>query len=504
MYKVMIVDDEEPVLDSFSYMVENNSEGFRVCGTARSGFEAISMAHRDPPDLVFMDIGMPGIDGLETIKELQRAYPDMLFVLSTAYERFDLAKKAIPLGVFEYLVKPISRRRFLETLDHARRHLDEKREQEASRLMEARDSVNSRAWEEKNFLLTITWRSLSEGEWERYKRLFSIGSDRGAFFAVKYGDAGAEAEEAAHEELARRISLKYQLLSTVYLGKLLFFLPGEADEARLPGFLKAEAERAAPEGSEAVCGLGSFYPYPEFYRSCGEALKIFSGDDDSSSGSEEWRRMTELRRSIGRAAGFEEAFPPFSRFCDEVFRSSRFDTAKARMVSLFTLLLDDLFRSLGGERDLPMLFDPAREITALASKQEWDAWSGHALRMLVEAEHRLRDRELPAALGRAIYYIQGNYEKPLQLSDVAGFCGVSPGYLSRLFPEQLGVSFVDYLTSVRMKVAEELLLENRLPIKEIAWSVGFQDPNYFSRIFRKQKGIAPSTYLQERMEDEKV
>ena len=100
-----------------------------------------------------------------------------------------------------------------------------------------------------------------------------------------------------------------------------------------------------------------------------------------------------------------------------------------------------------------------------------------------------------------MYYIRGNYEKPLQLTDVAEFCGVSSGYLSRLFTEQLKLSFVDYLTSVRMKVAEGLLLENRLHIKDIAFAVGYQDPNYFSRIFRKQKGIAPTSYLQERKDD---
>jgi two-component system response regulator YesN len=501
----MIVDDEEPVLDSFSYMVENHSEGFRICGKARSGLEAISMAHQDTPDLVFMDIGMPGIDGLETIKELQRAYPDMLFILSTAYERFDLAKKAIPLGVFEYLVKPISRKRFLETLTQVRRHLDEKRELNASRLNNVRDNINSKAWEEKNFLLLITWKKLGRDEWERYRRLFSIESDRAAIFIVKYSGIGPEDMELVHRELIKQVSLKYQLLSTTYLGKLLLFLPGDADEVRLRNVLESAAERAAPSGAIVRSGLGSFHPFDSFYRSCGEAMKAFSGDGEGdSTGSEEWEALADLRRTISHSISFEQVQPIFHRYSEEVFRSSPFPVAKARMVAFFTLLLDDLYRSLGGERSPLILFDPVVEIISLSSKEEWDAWSGRALRLLVEAEHLVKEKELPAVLGRAMYYIQGNYEKQLQLSDVSGFCGVSPGYLSRLFSDQLGISFVDYLTSLRMKVAEELLLENRLPIKEIAFAVGFQDPNYFSRIFRKQKGIAPSTYLQERMEDEKV
>ncbi len=501
----MIVDDEEPVLDSFSYMVENHSEGFRICCKARSGFEAISLAHQDTPDVVFMDIGMPGIDGLETIKELQQAYPDMLFILSTAYERFDLAKKAIPLGVFEYLVKPISRKRFLDTLSQVRRHLDEKRELAASRLNKVRDSINSKAWEEKNFLLLITWKKLGRAEWNRYRQLFSIESDRAAIFIVKYSGIEAAGAELVHQELIKQISLKYQLLSTTYLGKLLIFLPGEADECRLRNVLDSAAERVAPPGAAVQSGLGSFHSFDSFYRSCGEALKAFSEEEEGEgSGSEEWEILTDLRRSIAHSVSFEQVQPLLARCSEEVFRSSPFPVAKARMVALFTLLLDDLYRSLGGKKSPLTLFDPAVEIMSLSTKEEWDAWSGRALRSLVEAEHLVQEKELPALLGRAMYYIQGNYEKQLQLSDVSGFCGVSSGYLSRLFSDQLGISFVDYLTSIRMKVAEELLLENRLPIKEIAFAVGFQDPNYFSRIFRKQKGIAPSTYLQERMEDEKV
>ena len=128
MYNVMIVDDEEPVLDSFSYLVQKNSEYFSLCGKARSGYEAIEMVQNVHPDIIFMDIGMPGIDGLETIKELQGQYPEILYIISTAYERFDVAKRAVPLGVFEYLVKPISRDRFQETLEKARKFLNQKRD----------------------------------------------------------------------------------------------------------------------------------------------------------------------------------------------------------------------------------------------------------------------------------------------------------------------------------------------------------------------------------------
>ena len=256
MYKIMIVDDEEPVLDSYAYMVRKGSDEFTVSSMASSGLEAISQAHQEPPDIVFMDIGMPGIDGLDTIKELQRSYPEMLFILSTAYERFDLAKKAIPLGVFEYLVKPISKNRFLETLEKAKLHLDEQRKLKALRLNGAKQSADTRSWDEKNFLLLITWKALSEKEWERYRQLLSIESDRGSVLMVGISGVDEAARDEFFSRLAARISRRYQLFSADYLGKLLLFLPGEMTREQILGFTGEQIRQLRPKGGRVPRGAG--------------------------------------------------------------------------------------------------------------------------------------------------------------------------------------------------------------------------------------------------------
>ncbi len=184
MYNVMIVDDEEPVLDSYAYMLEKYPDDFTLCGKARSGYETIEMVQKVQPDIVFMDIGMPGIDGLETIRELQQRYPEIVCIISTAYERFDIARQAVPLGAFDYLVKPVSRARFQETLQKAKIYLDQKRDKISSHIRELRQTAGTNAWEEKNFLSLITWKTLSEEEWTRYRQLFKFPSDEGAVLLV--------------------------------------------------------------------------------------------------------------------------------------------------------------------------------------------------------------------------------------------------------------------------------------------------------------------------------
>lgn len=502
MHKVMIVDDEEPVLDSFSYMVESVSDSFSVCARARSGFEAISLAHNSSPDVVFMDIGMPGIDGLETINELQKNHPNALFILSTAYERFDIAKKAIPLGVFDYLVKPISRQKFLETLMKAKHHLDEQKELTVSRLEKARASADSLAWEERNFLLLTSWKSLSEDEWNHYKRLFSIEHNRGRILVYRVDGPDAEALPKIYGDVFRKISRKYQAVSTEYLGKQLLFFPGEEDSGRLLSFLEEVFTHTVPATATVRKGLGSQHSRESFFRSCEEALAAFSSEaEGDTQRHSDWEEMGELRCAIGKADSFDVIAPRFTFYYEKIFASSPFPVAKSRVIAFFSLLLDDFYRSLGREAARYILFDPAGEITPLTTRRELDAWTGRSLRTLVEAGHQYLEKNLPAVLSRALYFIQGNYDQPLQLTDVAGFCGISSCYLSRLFSEQLNISFIDYLTSIRLKVAEELLLENRLSIKEIACRVGYQDPNYFSRIFRKQRGFSPSTYIQEHYDE---
>ncbi len=165
MYSILIVDDEEPVLESYSFLITSFADDFSVCGTARSGGEALDVATEKKPDIILMDIAMPGMDGLDTIRELQRELPNSLYILSTAYERFDLAQRAIPLHVFAYLVKPVSRKRFLETLFKAKDYLDKHPVKREERLDDIRSNSDALLVEEKNFLHLLTWKAPDETTW---------------------------------------------------------------------------------------------------------------------------------------------------------------------------------------------------------------------------------------------------------------------------------------------------------------------------------------------------
>ena len=93
-------------------------------------------------------------------------------------------------------------------------------------------------------------------------------------------------------------------------------------------------------------------------------------------------------------------------------------------------------------------------------------------------------------------YIQNNYSKDISLDEISQAANISPYYFSKIFKEGTGEGFVEYLTRIRMDKAKELLTTTECSMKEICVMVGYADPNYFSRSFKKNVGVTPTEYKQ--------
>jgi AraC-like DNA-binding protein len=170
--------------------------------------------------------------------------------------------------------------------------------------------------------------------------------------------------------------------------------------------------------------------------------------------------------------------------------------AKTKMTAVFTLLLDDISGCWNSDPEQTPLFNPAAEIAGLQDEAALGKWAEGAFEKILGEARLRRSGNFPLPLLKAVTFIQEHYAEPIQLGSAADAAQVSSAYMSRLFSEHLKTSFSDYLTDLRIEKSEKLLLESGLSIKEIAFAVGYQDPNYFSRIFRKARGTAPSAYGQ--------
>lgn len=140
--RIFLVDDEQPVLDGLSVIISKYLPELSLCGTARSGKEAIDAILQERPDILIMDVRMPGMSGLDVLKELDRLDFECISILLTAYERFDIAKEAFALGVFDYLVKPVEQETFIQILHEAMLQV-RKRKERSRQAVEAIEQVRA-------------------------------------------------------------------------------------------------------------------------------------------------------------------------------------------------------------------------------------------------------------------------------------------------------------------------------------------------------------------------
>lgn len=489
MYSVLIVDDEEPVLESYSYLIDSSLDDFEVGGTARSGGEAIATARQRRPDIVLMDIAMPGMDGLDTIRELQHEFPDALYVLSTAYERFDLAQRAIPLHVFAYLVKPVSRKRFMETMFRAKEELDEERLRLVQRLEQVQHGEETLSREIEDFMLLLTWKPLDDTTWSRFRHLFQLPADHGVVLALELRDRDL------YPEIANRVERRYRCLWAENMRRMIMFIADSAPPETLERAVREVAEELVAIGDSVVVGTGSRRRYDELYRSCDEALNALPPLDGTEHHLRQFRaRVRDFGQAVARARSADDVGSLYQTLTDEVFATWSFPVAKGRVAAAFERLLHDFDSRIGNSDISVLIADPVREVTEFETRKELDAWAQRVLRRLVEEQTRHAGEHWPIVLKQAVQYIDTHYADPLQLTTVAQQCEVSSGYLSRLFSEHMNVSFNDHLNSVRLDIAQGLLEEGNRTVKDISFSVGYQDPNYFSRIFKKFKGISPTSF----------
>lgn len=489
MYRVMIVDDEEPVLDSFSFIFKKYVSDFSLCGKARTGTEALREIKDKNPDLVFMDIQMPGMDGMETIRQLRPMFPHIIFILATAYERFDIAQKAIHLGVFSYLVKPVSRNTILEELDKVKKFLDTRKKESDIHLEEEQFLKRSRNENLNKFLTSLIWKNPDKDSWFDFCRLFSINCERAAIHLVGgLSSVSMDIRRDLYGDMVQKIQYKYNCLSAELGDKLILFFPEERDLKDLDKQLRIILKGV--ENVNFLLGSGDVYHYTEITQSFSEAFRPFSDSEESENkiNSEQKNIFSVFKGILSNDRNKGEEL--FQNFWVEKFKYYEFDIAKGKMVALFTLLLQDRENHMLISRHFNI--DPAEEIMPIKSMDEWELWAASAMTEFFNLLDIQKSHTYPKPLKKALSYIAENYNQQLQLTSIADECSVTGSYLSRLFSEHLDMKFIDYLNRYRVNQAVLLLRGTELSIKEVSFKVGYQDPNYFSRIFRKIMGISPS------------
>ena len=542
MYRIMIADDEGIAVDSFTYMIREEFGDGCIIESAKTGRSVIELAERFRPDIALMDIRMPGINGIDAIKEIRKRNPGIIFIVISAYDKFGYAKEALSLGVMDYLNKPVDKRLFIDTIRKAMDKVDSEREKRTRELaiLEKMETVTPIL--ESGLVYNLLFQDYCGEDIENFKKLLEIDTNYGYMIALVFGDSqedgnltnvvGTSVRLQNQTRDLRDIVKSYisGMVGSVMANKIAIFVPyekvvddsisedGSDGEERNELNYNERLEvidlirnmvRRLNSQMDAVfrAGVGTVRPLSEQMTSYNEALECLSMTNgsvahasDLAVGCEyEDNYPVDTERAIfeGIKRGeLEATISSANYFFDWMLDTYDNYTDDIKLKTLeFVLRAESTAYKVSGET---YRFRSREDYLKFINKVEsYDKLRKWYLDKLTEACHDVKSRKENRSNGiidRAKEFIMHNYQKDISLDDVSREVDISPYYFSKLFKEATGDNFIEYLTNLRIDKAKELLDNTDLSMKEICVQVGYANPNYFSRIFKKQVGVTPTEY----------
>ncbi|SDK02965.1 response regulator [Sediminibacillus albus] len=466
--KVLIAEDELLERKAMRKFLEDNFTDLTVVGEAVNGRRAIEMAEELQPNVILMDIKMPGINGLEAIESIHEKNPGIKFILVSAYDSFAYAKQAMKMGVKEYILKPSKKEETIRAVLRVKKEVKE----EQARTERTR---NSSLIAKELFLTKLMKNEIGNDTKELQQTLFPLF--RSAFFLA------ASDERLSGKAIDEWIS---QITDDKWIyrleeGQLIIAVISESvkDKAAV---LKLARRLQMQLGDDAYVGAG--YPaerledLPNCYHQALQAVKHLEQMGNSKFGFPpvEFSRNSILEDILLEVVSGSDTIA--QHFLAEMWQNKHAKTE----------LLQELFFRLKQELQKRDIQPPE---TAMPDMDSYQDWAEYIKLASLNVQHHFQSQD---KIERAKKFIHDHYHEPISLEDVSFRSELSPNYFSNLFKESTGETFIDYLTHIRLLKAKEFLQSNKYSLKEICFMVGYKDPNYFSRVFKKYFSLSPKQY----------
>ena len=529
--KVFLVEDEVIIRSGVKKSINWEQEGYEFVGEASDGELAYPMILKEKPDILITDIRMPFMDGLELSRLVKKELPDIKILILSGYDEFEYAKKAIKIGVTEYLLKPISAAKLTEVLNAVAETI--RQENEEKNLLETYFAEMRENTERDKMRLfeKLLMGDLSMGEILEAGERFGMNLGASCYKIVLFKILANLENHVYAEQMVDACSAVEQaasMMEGVYV-----FQRGVEGWAFL---LTAQDERSMEESAKILYqnlkqamknytqleyfgGIGSTVPrirslkqsFREADRAFAarfveEANQIISQKEFEKSQMEEGLKMQGVVQ-IGKSREMLQKFlsngtrEEVKAFSDAYISRIEEENIRSTMVRQYVVIdvciviLSFCERISSANR----LQEEAEELQKMMQKiHSLSEIKKYVVRLLNEAIE-LRDaesgRRYSDLIAAAKKEIENHYmTEEISLNTVAISVGMSPSYFSSIFSKEAGKTFVEYLTEVRIEKAKEFLMCSSMKTSEIGYEVGYKDPHYFSYIFKKVQGCSPKEY----------
>lgn len=519
MLKMIIADDEEIERKSLRMMIEKNVPEIHIVGEAENGRKAVELAEALRPDLITMDIKMPGISGIEAVELLNAHYPDIRFIMVSAFDEFEYARQVMKYGVKEFLVKPCKIESIIQSVKNTIEDIhDYKQMNDRLELLHVQSMENNTLMEGElvsHILIDQTPRA----DLNQMRRHLDTAMIDGGFTIVFFLDGeGAVGDSSSRREqyLWLRQLLKESI--TCFVGPMVgpymaaFIIPPSLNDERqsstrsyalqISRMIVNRFERTF-KGKRLRIGAGRMYRKShDLAQSYHEALiglqfrenAIISLYEDIGMfpPAGEQSSLSEAPQQILRAlkqGDKREAHEKFDCYFEQVMvmANGRRELVNYDMNKLLSLLIQSI-------TDRRVILNPNMSSELSGDVHHLKRQMKYRLDILMQDISKWYSEEQKGKLLKAKQYIDEHYFEELSLDEVAAHIQLNPFYFSKLFHDRMGITFVDYITQLRIAMAKELLHNPKHSLKSISLQIGYRDPNYFSRVFRKCVGQSPGEY----------
>lgn len=535
MIRVLLVDDEPLVLVGIQSMLKWEDYGAEVVGTARNGAQALELIEKHRPDLVFSDIKMPVMDGLELMEASQEKYGKLpLFVVLTSFEEFAFVKEAINRQAVDYLIKlELTEQTLLGALRKAQERIDDLSRSRGTSRRPPAERFGMQPFYDRFFIRLIN--NLFESEEQMRAQQKELGVDFSfEAYAVCYCELPDLTTQSMSQERLMNLysSTTHIAWDTVTRFMACYITPLDTRHFNVTFCL---SEQEAPIYQKVlqdvlekvvqvvynyfsvrlICRVGCKVVRPmelceSYYtaRLCmadgrreETAVSFFDGEHAADAANV--FDMALYKKPLIRAIEEQDA-GDLEQIMDRIIDSIRSYPSRQlqAMDAACNLLFLCLSQFTDGEEIISQIFDQEPEgyrcIYRQRSIPEIADWVCALRDGLVRALRGQKRGYKEQIIGQIKAYIQANLNQRLSLNNVAAVFGFSPSYLSQLFARQAGCSFVEYVTREKIRTAKEMMREEDVKFYEVAERLGFENAFYFSKVFKKIEGCSPREYMQRR------
>jgi len=487
MIRVLIAEDEPPIARQITRMIEELSPVFKVVACVSNGQDALTFMRDDPVDMVFTDIRMPLIDGLELLKTLRTEWPDCVTVILSGHQDFAYTQTALRLGAFDYLLKPISREKMLELLNRL-------------------EDVQA-----KNLLLEAvgSWRAggkIPSGEASlpmdvTYSLIMAVAGHCPGITDDALSP-GAVFWQANDPDFLIRNLLGRSTGVITFVGRAaserIFLLESTPSDDIIALTEKMFSHLVQLTGLPmTLCVVKEQVSYKDI-TSCIRAARgrVYSGNLLCRSA-----LLSENRQEAIFSLSPDRLTEALLARNEKEIRSAVEQVVDAAVSGSVTqVAFEHFFEKVIHDKRLTFETKPLREelseaIAATASQSGLAADVAQIFCSYVLGESKV---ELKSRIERIEQYLSTRYMEEISSDTLSAMFGFVPSYLSKVFRQQTGVSPTEYLTKLRVEKAKELLeTKPGLLIREVAALVGYKDQYYFSKLFKKSTGLWPTLYQEE-------